>query len=608
MLPNPFGATTGQKSNSRPVVTHSGHAKKGAAASMQRQQDSSGPEFPPGYDRVIRLHNTTEFPGLGLAPQMTSPSKSTASQPQQQAALTDQLQSTATKSHRSVNGLLPSSRSRQAAKASQTHSQESPTPSPVAINIRPPPGLHQISPTTDAAAPQLPPDISQAASVAGCPAPLPPGLHPAPSFSADSLQLKGFAQAVTASPEAQLAPELSQASKDSLETQLACLQVCTEANAAAQAHVRSAELPIAHVQAESAFAPAAAAATDWYEPPAWTTAHAVTSPDPTVTASNQPGPSMPAVPALASPPGPHQGMDPQQGWEHESSDSSLQPQSGSDSSRAAHQGEASYQSCEPWQNVDGNAWAVDQSRSFSTAAQTDQAMLSDMPQQDSSSWDYYEIYKQQQLLDQLEYDDSRQDEDSCEDADHDDIIFSHQQLHVNDDSWQDDDRYSQRQHDSSCQHNQGQTEGFETAWAPYFGYPYRQQQHDSKDDGHELVHDYLPHSVQTADRFAHYQPQYDHAFKAVQQPGSADSKTKRKGHCGGIPAATRKAGGSRAHLSATDKVTDRLTDRPTYRPTDRPGKLVAPEQHPSHSKHINQVMMPMLKSMPVLKSMPCTVS
>ncbi|DBA95497.1 TPA: hypothetical protein ACH3X3_013355 [Trebouxia sp. C0006] len=439
MLPNPFGATTGQKSNSRPVVTHSGHAKKGAAASMQRQQDSSGPEFPPGYDRVIRLHNTTEFPGLGLAPQMTSPSKSTASQPQQQAALTDQLQSTATKSHRSVNGLLPSSRSRQAAKASQTHSQDSPTPSPVAINIRPPPGLHQISPTTDAAAPQLPPDISQAASVAGCPAPLPPGLHPAPSFSADSLQLKGFAQAVTASPEAQLAPELSQASKDSLETQLACLQVCTEANAAAQAHVRSAELPIAPVQAESAFAPAAAAATDWYEPPAWTTAHAVTSPDPTVTASNQPGPSMPAVPALASPPGPHQGMDPQQGWEHESSDSSLQPQSGSDSSRAAHQGEASYQSCEPWQNVDGNAWAVDQSRSFSTAAQTDQAMLSDMPQQDSSSWDYYEIYKQQQLLDQLEYDDSRQDEDSCEDADHDDIIFSHQQLHVNDDSWQDDD-------------------------------------------------------------------------------------------------------------------------------------------------------------------------
>ncbi len=161
MLPNPFGATAGKKSNSRPVVTHSGRAKTCAAASTQRQQDSSGPEFPPGYNRVIRLHDTTEFPGLGLAPQMTSPSKSTASQPQQQAALTHQLQSTATKTHRSVNGLLPSSRSRQAATAAQSHSQEPPIPSPLAINIRPPPGLQQIAPTTDAAASQLPPDTSQ---------------------------------------------------------------------------------------------------------------------------------------------------------------------------------------------------------------------------------------------------------------------------------------------------------------------------------------------------------------------------------------------------------------------------------------------------------------
>ncbi len=579
-LPNPFGATAGKKSTSRPVITHSGRAKKGAAASTQRQQDSSGPEFPPGYNRVIRLHDTTEFPGLGLAPQMTSLSRATANQPHQQAALTDQLQSTASKAHRPVNGLQPSSRSSQAT-AAKTHRQEISKPS---LNIRPPPGLQQIAPTTDKAASQRPPDMSQTASVAGCSAPLPPGLHPAPSFSDDSLQLPGFAQAVTATPEAQLLPELSQASRDSLETQLACLQVCTEANAAAQAYVRSPELPIAPVQAKSAFAQAAAA-TVWYEPPALTTAHDVTSPDPTVTASNQPGPNTPAVPALASQPSPHQGMNPQQSWEHESPDPILQAQSRSDSSRAAHQEEASCQSHEPWQD----AWAIDQSGSCSTAAQTDQLMLSDVPQQDSSSWDYYEIYKQQQLIDQLDYDDSWQDEDSCEDADDDDIIFSHQQLHLYDDSWQDDDRCLQHQHDSSCQHNQGQAPGFDVGQAPYSTYPQSQRQHGSEDDAHELVHDYfphsVPHSVQT-DRSAHYQPQFDHGFKAAQQPGRADSKTKRKGHHGGIPAAMRKAGGSGGQLSATDNLTDGLTDRPTYRPTDRPAKLVAPEQHPSHSRHL----------------------
>ena len=126
-LPNPLGATAGKKSTSRQVITPSGRAKKGTAASTRCQQDSSGPEFPPGYNRVIRLHDTTEFPGLGLALRMTSPSKSTAGQPQQQAALTDQLQSTATKTHRPVNGLLPSTRSRQAAIAAQSHSQESST-------------------------------------------------------------------------------------------------------------------------------------------------------------------------------------------------------------------------------------------------------------------------------------------------------------------------------------------------------------------------------------------------------------------------------------------------------------------------------------------------
>ncbi|DBA77636.1 TPA: hypothetical protein ACH3X1_009434 [Trebouxia sp. C0004] len=250
--------------------------------------------------------------------------------------------------------------------------------------------------------------MSQTASAAGCPAPLPSELHPAPSFSADSLQLPGFAQAVTVTPEAQLSPELSQASSDSLETQIACLQVGAEANVVAQACVRSPELPI---QAKSAFAQAAAA-TVWYEPPALTTAHAVTSLDPTVTTSNQPGPNMPAVTALASQPGSHQGMNPQQGWGHESVDPTLQAQSGSDGSRLAHHEDSSCQSHEPWQNVHGNAWAVDQSGGFSTAAQTDQTMLSDMPQQDSSSWDYYEISKAQQLLDQLDYDDSWQDENS----------------------------------------------------------------------------------------------------------------------------------------------------------------------------------------------------
>ncbi len=351
--------------------------------------------------------------------------------------------------------------------------------------------------------------MGQTASVADCPAPLLPGLHPTPLFSADSLQLPRVTQAVTATSEAELSPELSQASKDSLETQIACLQVCTEADTAAQAHVRSPELPIAPVQAKSAFAP------------------------------------------------------------------------GSDSSRAAHQEEESCQSPEPWQDVDGNAWAVDQSGSFSIAAQTDQAMLSDVPQQDSSSWDYYEIYKQQQLLDQLEYDDSWQDEDSCEDADYNDIIFSHQQPHVYDDSWQDDDRYSQRQLDSSCQRNQGQAKGFDTTQAPYFGYSYRQRQHGGKEDGHELVHDNFPHSVQT-DRSARYQPHFDNGFQAAQQFGRADSNMKRKGQSGGIPAALRKAGSSRGQLSATDD----LTDRPMYRPTDRPAKLVAPKQHPSHSKHL----------------------
>lgn len=589
-LPNPFGATAGKKSTSkstsRPVTTHSGRAKKGAAASTQaaqRQQDSSGPEFPPGYSRVIRLHDTTEFPGLGLA-HTSSLSKATASQPQQQAALTDQLQSTASKTHRPVNGLLPSSRSRQAATATKTHGQEIPKPSPVVINIRPPPGLCQITPITAAAASQLPPDMSQTASVAGCPAPLPSGLHPAPSFSADSLQLPGFGQAVTAAPEAQLSPELSQASRDSLETQTACLHVCAEANAVAQAHVRSPELPIVPIQAKSAFAQAAAA-TVWYEPPALSTAHDVTSPDPTVTASNQPGPNTPAVTALASQPGPHQGMNPQQGWGHESVDPTLQAQSGSDSSRAAHHEESSCQSREPWQEVHGNAWAVDQSGSFSTAAQTDHAMLSDMPQQDSSSWDYYEIYKQQQLLDQLDYADSWKDEDNCEDADDDDIIFSHQQLHLYDDSWQDDDRYLQRQHDSSCQHNQGQAQGFDTCQAPYSTCPQRQRQHGSEDDAHELVHDYCPRPVQT-DRSAHYQPQFDLGFEAAQQPGRAVSKTKRKGLRGGRLAAMSKAGGSRAQLSATDRLTDRPIDRHTYRPTDRPAKFVAPKQHPSHSKYL----------------------
>ena len=580
-LPNPFRATAGKKGTSTPVIPHSGRAKKGAAASTQRQQDSSGPDFPPGYSRVIRLHDTTEFPGFGLAPCMASLSRATANQPHQQAPLTDQLQSPATKTHTPVNGLLPSSSQATAAK---THSQELPKPSSVAINIRPPPGLQQIAPTTDKAASQRPAVMSQTASVAGRPAPLPPRLHPPPLFPADSLQLPGFAQAVTATPEAQLSPELSQASKDSLETQVACLQVCTEDNAAAQAYVMSPELPISPIQAKSAF-PQAAAATVWYEPPALTTAQAVTTPDPAVTASDQPGPDMPAVSALASQPSPHEGMNSQQGWEHESVDLVLQAQSGSDSSRAAHQEEESCQSHEPWQDVDGNAWAVDQSGSFSTAAQTDQEILFDMPQQGSSSWDYYEIYIQQQLLDQLDYDDSWQSEDSCEDAD-DDIMLSHQQLHMYDDSWQDDNRYFQQQHDSSCQHNRGQAKGFDTVQAPYFAYSYHQRQHDSKDDGHTLVHDYCPHRIQT-DRSAQYQLQFDHSFKAAQHPGRADFNTKRKGQCGGMPPAMRQAGGSRAQLSATDTLTDILTDRPMYRPTDRPAKLVAPEQHPSHSKHLH---------------------
>ncbi len=63
-LPNPFGATAGKISTSRPVIPHAGRAKKGAAASTRRQQDSSGPECPPGYNCVIRLHDTNEFPGL----------------------------------------------------------------------------------------------------------------------------------------------------------------------------------------------------------------------------------------------------------------------------------------------------------------------------------------------------------------------------------------------------------------------------------------------------------------------------------------------------------------------------------------------------------------
>ncbi|KAL0028837.1 hypothetical protein WJX77_000170 [Trebouxia sp. C0004] len=259
-------------------------------------------------------------------------------------------------------------------------------PSSVPTHIWPPSGLQQIAPTPDPAAAQQLPDMSQTASAAGCPAPLPSELHPAPSFSADSLQLPGFAQAVTVTPEAQLSPELSQASSDSLETQIACLQVGAEANVVAQACVRSPELPI---QAKSAFAQAAAA-TVWYEPPALTTAHAVTSLDPTVTTSNQPGPNMPAVTALASQPGSHQGMNPQQGWGHESVDPTLQAQSGSDGSRLAHHEDSSCQSHEPWQNVHGNAWAVDQSGGFSTAAQTDQTMLS------TRLWRGYSTYPQSQ--------------------------------------------------------------------------------------------------------------------------------------------------------------------------------------------------------------------
>ena len=84
----------------------------------------------------------------------------------------------------------------------------------------------------------------------------------------------------------------------------------------------------------------------------------------------------------------------------------------------------------------GAGWD-DQLGESSTAAQTEQLLLSKLLLSNTTAApkperDYFAIYKQQQLLDQLA------DEDSWED---DDVSVSHQQGLMNEDRWQDDDRH-----------------------------------------------------------------------------------------------------------------------------------------------------------------------
>ena len=307
--PMPYQATTGNRHASTPAAAGSGSIRKSTTVSAKPTQSIQGdtaalsePDFPPGFNPAVRLHDMTEFPGLTLG-------TGSAAVPQSQASgslqppLTPQLQHNPNRPNKALTDVMLSGSLGEAARADNADSlllQGQCKPISLADSIEPPPGFPQLGSTTEPVS-HVAPSIGQTATVTASQV---QASVSACSFQADALKPNNSTPACTPSAEAQLQPALSQDATGYLVMLLPPeARLSTQPSAAAQPPPGLPQLSAAPTQTRSGLGEAATATADCQHPPGLTQALTAPTPDPTGSVGGQSEVHTPAATVIASQPG-----------------------------------------------------------------------------------------------------------------------------------------------------------------------------------------------------------------------------------------------------------------------------------------------------------------
>lgn len=294
--PMPYQATTGNRIASTPAAAGSGSIRKSATVSAKPTQSIQGdtaalsePDFPPGFNPAVRLHDMTEFPGLtlGTGSAAVPQSQASSSLPQLQPPLTPQLQHNPNRPNKALSDVMLSGSLGEAARADNADSlllQGRCKPVSLADSIEPPPGFPQLGSTTEPVS-HVAPSVGQTATMTA--SPVQTSVSEC-SFHADALKPNDSTPACTPSAEVQLQPGLSQDATGYLVMLLPPeVRLSTQPSAAAQLPPGLLQVPAAPTQTRSGLGQAATATAECQHPPGLTQALTAPTPDPTGTVGSQ---------------------------------------------------------------------------------------------------------------------------------------------------------------------------------------------------------------------------------------------------------------------------------------------------------------------------------